>query len=322
MGKPVKVDVFLVDSWKAHHFYRGVRMKMPVRQRSTSGRFGKREGAQATAERGPAGPGPSPGPCRAGLQQSGCRKKHQRNTLWAWGILGPVLLVLLAWGQGVSAEEKAPQGAKERAGSPSAPPAQDANDPNESWWRKWDLPVKDPNNPNELMAAKWNAVLTVLQSKDLEQKTKEKIMDKLISPVFDFPLMGQLALGRTHWPKLNPAQREKFTRLFVERLKALYLEKTILYTDEKITLKPGEPKKNTVQIPMVLISGDKEVAILYKLHRLNVQGQARVNLPWRIYDVEIEGVSILLTYRSQFDDILRRGTVEDLLSHLEKSPSQ
>jgi phospholipid transport system substrate-binding protein len=73
---------------------------------------------------------------------------------------------------------------------------------------------------------------------------------------------------------------------------------------------------------MVLISQDKEIAILYKLHKLDVQGKGRVNMPWRIYDVEIEGVSILLTYRSQFDDILRRGTVEDLLSHLEKPPSQ
>ncbi len=233
-----------------------------------------------------------------------------------------MLLVLLAWGQSAWAEEKAPKGAREQATGPSAAGAQDANDPNESWWRKWDIPVKDPNNPNEVMTAKWNAVLKVLQAKELEQKTKEKIMDKLISPVFDFPLMGQLAVGRTHWPKLNAAQREKFTRLFVERLKALYLEKTILYTDEKITLKPGVPKKNTVQIAMVLTSGDKDVAILYKLHKLDVQGKSRVNVPWRIYDVEIEGVSILLTYRSQFDDILRRGTVEDLLSHLEKPPSQ
>jgi phospholipid transport system substrate-binding protein len=271
-------------------------MKMPVRKRLVSGRS-EREGT-AAAERGPAGPGS------------------------AVGILGSVILVLLAWGQGVGAEEKAPKGVKEQPGSQAAAAAPDANDPNESWWKKWDVPVKDPNNPNELMAAKWNAVLKVLQAEDLEQKTKERILDGLVSPIFDFPLMGQLALGRTHWPKLNTAQREKFTRLFVARLKALYLEKTILYTDEKVTLKPGVPKKNTVQIPMVLTSGDKEAAIVYKLHKLDVQGKSRANVPWRIYDVEIEGVSILLTYRSQFDDILRRGTVEDLLSQLEKPPSQ
>ena len=41
---------------------------------------------------------------------------------------------------------------------------------------------------------------------------------------------------------------------------------------------------------------------------------------WKIYDVEIEGVSVLLTYRSQFNDILKNGTIEDLLSRLEKTP--
>ena len=53
--------------------------------------------------------------------------------------------------------------------------------------------------------------------------------------------------------------------------------------------------------------------ILYKLHKSNDR--------WKIYDVEIQGVSILLTYRSQFDDILSRGTVEQLLSKL-RNPSK
>jgi phospholipid transport system substrate-binding protein len=87
-------------------------------------------------------------------------------------------------------------------------------------------------------------------------------------------------------------------------------------------VKPGVPKKNTIQIPMTLISEGKEILILYKLHRLDEQSKRKALGHWRIYDVEIEGVSILLTYRSQFDDILRRGTVEDLLSQLEKPPSK
>jgi phospholipid transport system substrate-binding protein len=134
--------------------------------------------------------------------------------------------------------------------------------------------------------------------------------------------MGQLALGRTHWPKLNAAQRERFIQLFVERLKALYLEKTSLYTNEKFVLKPAVFKKDLVQIPMTLISEGKEIAILYKLHKLDERSKDKAAGRWRIYDVEIEGVSILLTYRSQFDDILRHGTVEDLLTQLEKPPKQ
>jgi phospholipid transport system substrate-binding protein len=242
--------------------------------------------------------------------------------MWTVGTLWIAILVLLAVGHSVGAQEKGSKGAKEQLDGQSASHGKDAGDPNELAWRKWDVAVKDPNDPSELLAVKQNAVLKVLQAEDLDQKTKEWIIDKIVSPAFDFPLMSQLALGRTHWPKLDPAQREKFTKLFVERLKALYLEKTVLYTDEKISLKPAVRKKNLVQIPVALISGDKEVAVLYKLHKVDEQPRSKTSTRWRIYDVEIEGVSILLTYRSQFDDILRRGTVEDLLSHLEKPPSQ
>jgi len=242
--------------------------------------------------------------------------------MWVLRTVWFAIFVLLALGQGVDASQEGPKGSKEQPGGQSATRAKDANDPNELWWRKWDVSVKDPNNPNELLSAKWTAVLKVLQAQDLDEKTKERIVDRIVSLVFDFPLMGQLALGRAHWPKLNSAQREEFIKVFVERLKALYLEKTTHYTNEKVTLKPAVQKKSTAQIPMVLLSEGKEIAILYKLRKTDQRSKGQPNMPWKIYDVEIEGVSILLTYRAQFDDILRKGTVEDLLSHLAKPPSR
>ncbi len=177
----------------------------------------------------------------------------------------------------------------------------DPNDPN------------DPNDPEELLRNKWDAVASILQKKDIDQKAKEKQIGKVISPIFDFPLMAKLALGRKHWPKFTPPQREKFTRLFTERLKKSYREKITLYKDEEVLFKPKVQKKKTIYIPMELRYEDKKVAILYKLRKIEKR--------WKIYDVEIQGVSILLTYRSQFNEILRRDTVEDLLSRLEKPPN-
>jgi len=78
-----------------------------------------------------------------------------------------------------------------------------------------------------------------------------------------------------------------------------------------------QKKKNVIYLPTQLTSEDKEVAILYKFRKMDPPQAG-----WKIYDVEIQGVSILLTYRSQFDDILRRGTVKDLLSRLEKPPDR
>jgi len=173
--------------------------------------------------------------------------------------------------------------------------------------------TKDPNEPNDpalLMRAKWDIVITILRNKNLNQETREKKINQIVNSIFDFPLMAKLALGRKHWPKLTPAQREKFTRLFIERLKTSYREKIALYTDEEVVFKPAVKKKSTVYIPMELKSKDKKVAILHKLRKVDKR--------WKAYDVEIQGISILLTYRSQFDDILDKGTVEDLLSRLEK----
>jgi phospholipid transport system substrate-binding protein len=203
-----------------------------------------------------------------------------------------IFFVLLMAGQVVSAVDKKP------------------SDPNEALLARCNIAIRNPNDPNELLRATWDSVANVLKIKNLNPKVKEDVIDKIISPIFDFPLMGKLALGRTNWPKLNASQREKFTSLFVERLKASYRDKIMRYKDEKVLFQPAVQDKNSVHIPMTLISNDTKLAMLYKLHKA---GES-----WKIYDVEIEGVSILLTYRSQFDDTLSHGTVDDLLSQLEK----
>jgi len=197
----------------------------------------------------------------------------------------------------------------------------DPNDPNEPSLTKGNAVVKEsnepndpsyPNDPNELLRKKWDAIILILRNKEIDEKTKESQVGKIVTPVFDFQLMAKLALGRTHWPKLTQPQSEKFTELFTELLKKSYLAKIELYKDEKILFKPAVQKKEIVYIPTELIHEDNKVDILYKFRKVDKR--------WMIYDVEIQGVSILLTYRSQFDEILRRGTVEDLLSRLEKPP--
>ncbi len=175
--------------------------------------------------------------------------------------------------------------------------SKDPNDPNY------------PNDPRELLRVKWEAVLKVLQNKEIDQDVKEKKIKKIVNSIFDFPLMAKLALGRKHWPKLTPPQREKFTRLFIEMLRTSYREKISLYADENVQFKPAVKNKSAVFVPVELKSRDKKVAILYKLRKVDKR--------WKVYDVKIQGISILKTYWSQFDDILRRGTVKDLLSRLE-----
>lgn len=183
-------------------------------------------------------------------------------------------------------------------------------DPNNFLNANWESAITNPNDPNELLKAKWDAIVKVLKTEQIDQKTKGKIIDKIVSPLFDFPLMCKLALGKKHWSKLTPTQSEKFSRLFTERLRDSYREKIILYKNETASFEPAIKKKKAIHIPMVMMSGNKKITILYKLRK--------VDKTWKVYDVEIQGVSIILTYRSQFKDTLSHSTVNDLISQLEK----
>lgn len=187
---------------------------------------------------------------------------------------------------------------------------QDPNYINELLRTRPSFVVKDSEDPNVLLKRTWDATVNVINAEDIDQKTKEKVVDRIISPIFDFSLMSKLALGRKNWSRLTEPQRERFIDLFVERLRSSYRDKMLLYTGQKALFKPGVYKGKSLQISMDLISEDGNVVMLYKLRKKDKR--------WKIYDVEIEGVCIVLTYRSQFNDVLGRGTVEDLFSLLEK----
>ncbi|MHC4638047.1 MAG: Tgt2/MlaC family protein [Planctomycetota bacterium] len=258
------------------------------------------------------------------------------------------LLVFLVAGQAVGAEDKYPDKLNKTLRTSCDTVVKNPNDPNEVLMTKcdsvvndsndtveqlrikFDAVVKNPNDPNEVLMTKWDSVISVLQKEDIDLEVKEQVIDKIVSPIFDFPLMAKLTLGRKHWSKLTGQQREKFTQLFVERLKNSYRDKISHYRDEKAILKDAVHKKNTIQIPIVLISDNKEITMLYKLHKMDKsrkvkvdeKPRAKVKERWKIYDMEIQGVSILLTYRSQFEEILRSGTVKDLLSQLEEPPTR
>lgn len=158
---------------------------------------------------------------------------------------------------------------------------------------------------------KLDSVVDVLQERDVEVKKKNEEVDAIASPMFDFALMAKLTLGKEHWPRFSQPEKDRFTELFIKRFKKTYLEKLTLYKDEKIVYEPAVQTEKKAEIPTYLVSKDNKTSIVYKLYKS--EGV------WKIYDVEIEGVSIIRSYRTQFSDILEKGTIGDLLSRLEES---
>lgn len=162
-----------------------------------------------------------------------------------------------------------------------------------------------------LLKTKIDNVLEVLKEQDLSESQKRRqIMDE-ISPVIDFPLMAKLSLGKQHWQSLNEKQQEDFVDLFVERLKSSYLDKTSLYSDQEVVYEEPRSGSGKVAIPTKIKTEEKPVEVIYKFYRTGDD--------WKVYDIEIEGVSFIKSYRSQFNETLKDGTVEDLFQNLEKS---
>lgn len=164
--------------------------------------------------------------------------------------------------------------------------------------------------PEEVLKSTLDRVFEVLQKEDLEQQAKNKAVVEIITPMFDFARMAKLSLGKKHWPGLTKENKDRFTELFVKRLRQSYLDKLTTYTDEEIIYEPPVEVKKKIHIPTRLISKGKEISMLYKFYNSNNN--------WKIYDIEIQGVSIIRSYRSQFNEILQRGTIDDLLDKMEK----
>ncbi|MBW2251166.1 MAG: ABC transporter substrate-binding protein [Deltaproteobacteria bacterium] len=168
----------------------------------------------------------------------------------------------------------------------------------------------DKKDAEELLKGKLEQVISVLEKKTLNEEAKKKEIVEIVTPMFNFSLMSKLTLGKKHWPGLTKDQKEKFIELFTKRLKDSYLDKMMLYSDEKIEYKEPVQIKKKVHIPTILTSKDNKISMLYKLYKSKQT--------WRIYDIEVQGVSLISTYRSQFDEILRNKTIDDLLVKLEK----
>ena len=170
--------------------------------------------------------------------------------------------------------------------------------------------TSDENEAQALLKTKLDAAIAVLQKKDLDQEKKKEQLVEIVTPMFDFHLMAKLSLGRKYWPGLSEEKKDKFTDLFIKRLRASYLEKISLYTDEKVFYKTPVQNGRKVRIPTEIISNNNRISMTYKMYK------SKKN--WKIYDVEIEGVSRISTYRSEFNEVLSKGTIDELLQRLEK----
>jgi phospholipid transport system substrate-binding protein len=167
-----------------------------------------------------------------------------------------------------------------------------------------------------LDAVKINAdkVLDVLRDPKLKAPSaKEMKKDKLRAiyvNMFDEVELSRRSMGM-NWNKLNAAQRQDFVKLFEQVLEKAYADRILSYTNEKIEYtKEAMISGNTAEVRTKVITASKEIPITY---RVILKDGA-----WKVYDVNIENVSLVQNYRTQFNDILAKNTPEQLLEILRK----
>ena len=165
--------------------------------------------------------------------------------------------------------------------------------------------------PLETVRTEVNKVLEVLRNKSLKEEVKREKLRVIYHEMFDQEELSKWCLGR-NWNKLSEAQRQEFLPLFQQVLEKTYGDRILAYSDEKIVFDKEMPiAKGRVEVKTRAVTKSKEVPMHYRVFQ-DKSGT------WKVYDVVVENVSLVMNYRSQFNEILAKGTPEELLEILRK----
>ena len=164
--------------------------------------------------------------------------------------------------------------------------------------------------PTDSLKSSIDRVITVLEDAGLKDRPHERraALRQVTSTIFDVEEAAQRSLAR-HWQARTPAEREEFVQLFGRLLEAAYLTKIELYSGEKV-LYGGDAidgEYATVRTKVVTKEGT-EIPVDYRMLKRGDK--------WLVYDVSIEGVSLISNYRTQFNRIIQMSSFQDLVKKL------
>ncbi len=164
-----------------------------------------------------------------------------------------------------------------------------------------------------------NSVMLLLADKDLDEDTKKNSLIESISSSFDFALMGKLSLGSKNWRKMDNEQQTTYTDLFITQIQDSYLNKLKLYNDEKVIFEDGKQVKKKVHVPTTVISKGDKISILYKLYKPKASKEKPdEECPWKVYDLEIQGISVIRTNYSQYNQIIKEKGIDGLIEKMKQ----
>jgi phospholipid transport system substrate-binding protein len=128
-----------------------------------------------------------------------------------------------------------------------------------------------------------------------------------VDKIFDFSETAKRALGQ-HWAQRTPAEREEFVRLFTDLFKRTYVSKVDQFNSEMTFRSETVEEDHAVVRTTLLLGKGGEVSLDYLMHHPRDR--------WQVYDLNIDGVSLVANYRAQFNKIIRTSSYEALVTTL------
>ena len=166
--------------------------------------------------------------------------------------------------------------------------------------------------PTEQLRSQVDRVLKLLDDPALRapERARERraAVRRVAEEIFDFGETAKRSLGR-HWTARTPEERDEFVKLFGDVLERSYISKIELYGGEKIQYTGDKVDGDTALVASKLLTKTaSEVPIEYRMLK---KGER-----WLVYDVVIEGVSLVSNYRTQFNKIIQTSSFRDLVKKL------
>jgi phospholipid transport system substrate-binding protein len=168
--------------------------------------------------------------------------------------------------------------------------------------------------PTEIARQVIERALEALNDPSSKGEARRQKVKRIVDPYFDYQEMAKRSLGPT-WAKLSAGQRQEFVQLFAQLLEASYSDKIEKYAQRVKIDYTGEILDGDVaEVRTVVVRANDRIPLNYRL--LNENGN------WKVYDVVIEGVSLVSNYRSQFSRIIHESSYAELVRRLKTKASE
>jgi phospholipid transport system substrate-binding protein len=183
-----------------------------------------------------------------------------------------------------------------------------------AWW----VPVLCyAGAPTEAMKATIDEVLRILREEELKQpgraEERRQMLERVVEARFDYQEMSKRALGAP-WNTLSDEQKREFVTLFRTLLTNTYADKIETYSGEGVQYLNERLEKEYAEVRTKVLSGKTEIPLDYRLIQ-------KAN-DWRVYDVVVDGVSLVNNYRGQFAKIIKTSSYDGLVEQLRKKSEQ